>query len=191
MSTRHALREATAAAHERLHGLAPFRALAEGRIDAPAYIRLLRRLLGFHAAIEAALEAAPPLGAYGIDLAQRRRSGLLRQDLAHFGAAAEAPAAPVPDLGTAARALGALYVTEGSTLGGRQLARSLDHLLPAGGSAGRAFLLGHGAAHGAMWAACCAAIEAGGAEPGGLGGMVAGAKGTFAAFEAWFGTPEC
>jgi heme oxygenase (biliverdin-IX-beta and delta-forming) len=185
-TSRAALREATAAAHERLHHIPAFQDLAEGRLDRPGYAVLLARLLGFHAAAEAGLAAAPPLGRYGIDLAARRRAPLLRADLAHLGATAEPPRAPIPAFATAAEALGALYVTEGSTLGGRMLARGLDHLLPPGTAAGRAFLLGHGARHGAMWAACCAAIEACGAEPGGLAGLRDGASRTFAAFEAWF-----
>lgn len=189
-SARFALRAATAAAHERLHAVPVFHALAEGRLDREGYVALLRRLLGFHGAVEAALSVAPSLARYGIDLAERRRAPLLRADLAYFGSSAKAHAAPVPAFATAPEALGALYVTEGSTLGGRQLARGLDYLLPAGGSLregeGRRFLLGHGARHGAMWQACCAAIEACGAEPGGLPGMQAGAAATFAAFEAWF-----
>ena len=40
--------------------------------------------------------------------------------------------------------MGALYVTEGATLGGRLLARGLDRLLGAGEARGRRFLLaGH------------------------------------------------
>ncbi|MDB5372033.1 MAG: hypothetical protein JWP04_675 [Belnapia sp.] len=187
-SARFALREATAEIHARLHDLPAFAALAAGRLDRSGYGALLRRLLGFHAAIEAALAAAPPLGAYGIHLAERRRSGLLRDDLAALGLPAIGPQAPVPPLDTAARALGCLYVTEGSTLGGRQLARGLDHLLPSGATAGRAFLLGHGARHAAMWQACCAAIEVCGREPGGLAGMAAAADETFAAFATWFAT---
>ncbi len=183
-TSRLALRAATAEAHERLHQIPAFQALAEGRLDRAGYARLLRRLLGFHTAIEAGLAAAPTLAPYGIDLAARRRAPLLRADLADLGVPPIAPLAPVPGFATAARALGAVYVTEGSTLGGRQLARGLDRLLPAG--QGRSFLLGHGARHGAMWAACCAAIEACGAEPGGLAGMLSGAAETFAAFEAWF-----
>ncbi|MDN3563441.1 biliverdin-producing heme oxygenase [Paeniroseomonas aquatica] len=182
------LREATAEVHARLHGVPAFRALAEGRLSLPAYGALLGRLLGFHAAVEAALAAAPSLLPYGIDLAERGRSAALRADLAALGLTPPEypPLAPVPRLDTAARALGCLYVTEGSTLGGRQLARGLDPLLPGGGEAGRAFLLGHGARHGAMWQACCAAVEACGSEPGGLAGMAAAAGETFAAFEAWF-----
>ncbi|MBL6078281.1 biliverdin-producing heme oxygenase [Belnapia sp. T18] len=188
-TSRLALRAATAATHERLHHIPAFQDLTEGRLDRPGYAALLRRLLGFHAAIEAALAApllARSLSLWGIDLAGRRRAPLLRADLAHLGVPAEAPLAPMSGFATAAHALGALYVTEGSTLGGRQLARGLDHLLPGDSGEGRGFLLGHGARHGAMWAACCAAIEACGTEPGGLAGMQAGAAATFAAFEAWF-----
>ncbi len=186
---RWALRAATAEIHTRLHGVPAFRALAGGTLTRPGYVALLRRLLGFHAAIEAAVAAAPPLLGYGLDPAERRRAGLLRADLASLGAPQEGPLAPVPVLGSAARALGCLYVTEGSTLGGRHLARGLDHLLPAGTAAGRTFLLGHGARHAAMWQACCGAVEACGATPGGLDGMAAGATETFGAFEAWFAPP--
>lgn len=182
------LREATAEVHARLHEVPAFLALAAGRLTLPAYGDLLVRLLGFHAAVEAALAAAPSLHPYGIDLAERGRSPALRADLAALGRAAPEPPhlAPLPRLDTAARALGCLYVTEGSTLGGRQLARGLDPLLPGGAEAGRAFLLGHGARHGAMWQACCAAVEACGREADGLAGMAAAAAETFAAFEAWF-----
>ncbi len=186
---RAALRAGTEAVHLRLHHLAAFEALAEGRIDRAAYAALLRRMLGFHAALEARLAEAPPLDRFGIDPGARRRTDLLRDDLAFLGAPAEAPAAPLPPLGTAAEALGALYVAEGSTLGGRQLARALDALLPAGPE-GRRFLLGHGARHAEMWRACCVAIELCGTTAEGRAGMLRGAAATFAAFEAWFGAPE-
>lgn len=186
MEARTLLRDATAAIHTRLHTVPAFAALAAGHLSRAAYARLLHRLLGFHLAVEASLAAAPSLRPYGIDLAERCRSGALRADLATLGMPDAGPLAPLPAFPTAARALGCLYVVEGSTLGGRQLARGLDHLLPAGALAGRAFLLGHGPRHGAMWQACCAAIEACGEEPGGQAGMAAAATETFAAFEAWF-----
>jgi hypothetical protein len=52
---------------------------------------------------------------------------------------------------TPARRLGALYVVEGSTLGGRHLARNLDPLLGSTESAGRRFFLGRGADTNAAW----------------------------------------
>ena len=189
-TVRAALRDATDPIHARLHDLPGFRSLAEGRLDRAGYAALLRRMLGFHRAVEAALDAAPSLAPWGIDVAERRRAWLIEADLQALGAAGGGlPAlAPLPPLGSAARALGCLYVTEGSTLGGRQLARALDGLLPPGPE-GRRFLLGHGEAHAAMWRACCQALEACGADPARRAAMLAAAAATFAAFEAWFAAP--
>jgi heme oxygenase len=184
-TARAALRAATEAVHLRLHALPDFSALAEGRITLPCYAALLHRKLGFHAALEARLDQAPSLDGFGIDLAARRRTHLLRADLAWLDAPTEAPLAPLPPFVDAAAALGGLYVAEGSTLGGRHLAAALDGLLPAG-SDGRRFLLGHGERHGAMWRACCDAIERCGESQAGRAGMIDGATRTFAAFEDWF-----
>lgn len=189
MTARAALRDATEAAHLRLHALPAFRELGEGRITLPGYAALLRRLLGFHAALEARLEEAPSLDGFGVDLAARRRTHLLRADLVWLDAPVDAPLAPLPPFADAAAALGGLYVAEGSTLGGRQLAAALDHLLPEGAE-GRRFLLGHGDRHGAMWRACCEAIERCGATAAGRARMIEGAGVTFAAFEAWFEAPS-
>jgi len=186
---RAALRDATEAAHLRLHELAPFRALAEGSLDRVGYGALLGRLLGFHAAMERRLAEAPALDGFGIDLAERRRSPLLRADLAWLGCPDPGAEAPLPPFAGAPAAIGGLYVVEGSTLGGLHLARALDPLLP-DGVEGRRFLLGHGAAHGAMWRAACAAFERCGATPRGLAGMIAGAIASFEAFEHWFATVE-
>lgn len=182
---RAALREATEAAHLRLHEVAAFRALAEGSLDRPRYGALLGRLLGFHAAMERRLAEAPRLDGFGIDLSERRRSPLLRADLAWLGYPDPPAEASLPPFASAAAAMGGLYVVEGSTLGGLHLARALDPLLPPGVE-GRRFLLGYGAAHGAMWRAACTAIERCGATPDGLAGMIAGAAASFEIFEDWF-----
>lgn len=187
-TARDALRMATEAAHLRLHAIPTFQALAEGRLSRAGYAALLRRKLGFHAALEQRLREAPGLDACGVDLAARQRTHLLLADLAWLGVAADPARAPLRPFPTAAAALGGLYVAEGSTLGGRQLARALDPILPPGLD-GRRFLLGHGERHGAMWRACCEAIERCGAAPAARAEMVRGALDTFAAFEAWFAEP--
>ena len=189
-AARQALRAGTHAVHGRLHHLAPFAALAAGRLDHADYVALLRRLLGFHTALEAAIAAAPDMAAYGIDSTARQRSGLLREDLATLQDDGSAPLLrpDLPAIDSAPRAMGALYVTEGSTLGGQVLARGLDGLLGPG-AAGRAFLLGHGTGHAAMWRSFCAGLEQCGAAPERLALMLGGANDTFAAFEAWFAAP--
>ncbi|MGK7866214.1 biliverdin-producing heme oxygenase [Falsiroseomonas sp. E2-1-a20] len=183
-AARIALRQATGAVHERLHGVPVFSRLAAGQIEAAEYVGLLRRLLGFHLGVEVALIAAPSLEPFGITVEARRRSPMLLADLKALGAKPLAPVAALPAPESAAWAMGCLYVTEGSTLGGQHLARALDGILP--GEAGRSFLRGYGARHGAMWRECCAAIEACGAEAGRLAAMIAGAEATFASFEGWF-----
>lgn len=188
-TTRTALRAATAGAHERLHHLRPFALLAAGSLTRTGYQALLRRLLGFHLAVEASLTAAPSLSRFGIAIADRRRSGLLRRDLDTLRAPAAGVAiAPLRPLESAGEAMGRLYVTEGATLGGRVLARGLDGILGPG-EAGRAFLLGHGAQHARMWMAFCTALERCGSDSAQRAAMIGAADSTFAAFEAWFGAP--
>ncbi len=186
---RMALRQATAAAHEQLHHLPAFAALQAGTIGPDAYADLLRQMLVFHRAVEDRLAAAPSLQAFGIDIAARRRSPLLLEDLAFLGAATTPLRTPpaLPALHSPAQALGCLYVTEGSTLGGRELARRLDHLLPPGSAEGRRFLLGHGPRHGAMWREFCAALEQCGDSPERRADMIGAALAAFAVFGDWFG----
>lgn len=182
------LRHATAAVHERLHHVPVFAALAKGRIDHSAYVDLLGRLYGFHEPFEAAVaQAGPP----GLQSAEWRRAHLLRSDMAALGQSAAAirrlPRYPVVSgRWSPAHAMGVLYVIEGSTLGGRLLARQLDHLVPAGGDLGRSFLLaGTGMGH-VRWRDFCTALDACGAEPALRAEMVAGAIETFRCFEGWF-----
>lgn len=195
--TRAWLRMATAEAHERLHHLPDFAALAAGALSRTGYVALLRRLLGFHLAVEACADAgAEGLRALGIEAAARRRTPLILADLAHLGqpvAAGERVARPslrAPDA-SGAWTLGCLYVAEGSALGGRVLARALDPMLGGAGTAeGRRFLLGHGPRQGEMWRELCAALEACGTDPGRRAALLDGAEAAFAAFAAWFGAAD-
>ena len=172
-----ALRVATAAVHQRLHGHAGFAAVQDGSILPSQYRQLLMRLYGFHVAFETATGAAP------------ERSGWLAEDLARMGAdGGMVDAAPrcadMPALDTPARLLGALYVVEGSTLGGRIMAPRLDGILGRQ-AAGRRFLLGRGTATGGAWRLLLGRIEAIGHDPHQRAEAVAAAMQTFAAFEDW------
>lgn len=134
-------------------------------------------------------------------LARRRRSYLLRQDLASFGMVV--PAASVKDRPVAwdtvvrgpaadetalsgeefnARFLGALYVMEGSTLGGRFIARHVEAALGLEPGRGNAYFRGHGEATGALWRETTALIAAVPEEYSDR--VIAAAKRTFAAFGA-------
>ncbi|MBV8915332.1 MAG: biliverdin-producing heme oxygenase [Acetobacteraceae bacterium] len=176
------LREATRAAHERLHGLPEFASLAAGTLDLAGYVALLSHLFGFHAPMEEAV--ADALG-HTLDPHAWQRVHLLRADLATLGVHDPDPLPRVePPFFGKPGALGVLYVIEGSTLGGRQLARQLNPLLD--GTASRRFLLGGNEPGHLRWRTLCAMLDRVGADQACLDGMVAGAIGTFATFERWF-----
>jgi heme oxygenase len=184
------LRLATAEAHERLHHLPAFAALAAGRLDRDSYRDLLGRLLGFHEPIEAATAALLGDAAFGLNLRALRRAALLRDDLHALGlsdaAIAALPRAPTPALAGVTAAMGALYVTEGATLGGKLLARGLDAVLGSGEARGRHFLLAGTDRARPVWRDVRAAIDRCGLGPGSLAGIIEGASATFAAFGSWF-----
>lgn len=182
-----ALREATREVHERLHNVPSFAALAAGTLGRGGYVRLLGRLFGFHEPMEAALADALP-GRFAPESWQRTH--LLRADLASFGldeaALDRLPRAAPPVRLTEAEAMGCLYVLEGSTLGGRQLARQLDTLLAPGNPAGRRFLQGASQPAHLPWRSLCAELDRMGATPDGFAAMLGGALSTFARYERWF-----
>ena len=133
---RDVLRAATQDVHDRLHRHAGFAAIQDATIGRAEYGRLIVRLYGFNLAFEAAASISPD------------RSQWLVHDLEALGLERPLHALPkckhVPRLGSAHSRLGALYVAEGSALGGRDLARSLDRLLGEDVAEGRRFFIGRG-----------------------------------------------
>lgn len=119
------------------------------------YAGLLRRTYGFYAAWEPA--AAPHFrGALRDFFDRRRKLDLLHRDLCHFGAddaeLAEIPRCDeLPSTATFADVLGAVYVLEGSTLGGQYIVRHLGRALGLSPAAGGAFFASYGDRVGAMW----------------------------------------
>ncbi|WCS23388.1 biliverdin-producing heme oxygenase [Methylobacterium sp. NMS14P] len=149
------------------------------------YRDLLGRLYGFHAVWEAAIGSGLADEPF---LAPRRRLALLAADLGHLGlhpgavAALPGPAAPV--FHGPAAATGALYVLEGSTLGGQLIGRHIAGLHGFSG-AGLAYYRAHGPAAGAMWAAFRTRLDAFGDDPAAEAALTGAAVSTFAAMRAW------
>jgi len=119
-----ALREGTRDEHERLDALLATFDLA----DRDQYAAFLSAHAAALLPLESALDAA---GAERLvpDWAERRRGAAIRADLAELGAGMPDSVA-VPALGGDAAMLGAIYVVEGSRLGGRFLARAVGDGLP-------------------------------------------------------------
>lgn len=171
------LRTATQEVHGRLHLHSGFAAVQSATITRADYESLLVRLYGFYVPFDAAVAAAPC------------RSKWLEDDLRSLGlgrALSVLPRCPhVPSLDNGLLRLGALYVVEGSALGGRDLARGLDRLLGKDVTEGRRFFLGRGSGTGQAWRHYLARLSAAPPERTARAEVVKGAVATFAAFEHW------
>jgi heme oxygenase len=186
------LRLATSDVHERLHRHPGLGAVANGSITRGDYGRLLLRLWGFHHSFESVLRDAARDRQIGLDLDARARAVLLEQDLSTLGfdrrsiqrtARCEYLYPPRNE----AELLGALYVVEGSTLGGVQLARAIAPIFNSEGDDGRRFFLGYGARNGEMWRAFLKQLDrySGDVESENL--VTKAAVKSFADFETWMG----
>jgi light-regulated signal transduction histidine kinase (bacteriophytochrome)/heme oxygenase len=184
---RERLREVTRDSHERMHRHDGFLAAAEGAIDPQLYQDLLARLYGFYWPFERHFSEAPASMAKAIGLSKRARTPNLRSDLIVLGFTGRldrlpiCPYIPTPD--TEPAWLGALYVTEGSTMGGGQIARALAK---SGFSHEQTrFFAAHGKAGAAMWKSFIARLDSLSTDPRSTHAAEASARAVFAAFEEW------
>ncbi len=153
---RERLRNETRAAHDALDGALDLLGAPPGLAQ---YRRLLERFHGFHRAMEPAL-------AGWLDPALLRGRGklpALEHDLRACGMRLEAmaglPVAVLPPLGGRPEAMGAFYVSEGSTLGGRLISRHLRGNPAVPAEAHRYFNV-YGEHTGERWREACAALDA-------------------------------
>jgi len=180
------LKQVTLEAHERLHGHDGFGAAASGAITAADYRDLLARLYGFHAAFDARMAEAPPALARALDLAERGRARLIAADLTGLGVQPTRLAAlplckDLAPMQSPGDYLGALYVVEGSTLGGQLIARALEPIV----GENRRFFLGHGGEHSRLWRSFVARLDRLDAEPAEAADAERSALAAFAVFERW------
>ena len=179
------LRSGTAAAHEAVEH-------ATGLPDAVADMAGYRACLQGFASVILPLERSLRLVAgwedYGIDLAERARAPALLADLARLGLEPDGIApAGVPAPADLAGGLGALYVIEGSVLGGRVILDALTARLSADIAGATAFFGGRGPRTGLLWQTFRAALDRFGEdEPEAKAAVVAAANRTFAAFTTTF-----
>jgi heme oxygenase len=182
-----ALRLATAREHESVE-----RALGlPGAIESLAdYRRWLSRFFGIYSPLEERLRGFPEWDAWGISIAASGQSAALRRDLVALGCAIPeielASAGDLPGLHGFAPALGALYVLEGSKLGGRIMLKDLCGRLGDEIAGADAFFRGNGAETMPAWIAFRTALDRFFVErPDESAEVVRGAKETFQAIERW------
>ncbi len=179
------LRSETRAEHEAVEASFPLMRMGLGRGE---YARCLQRLHGVvatweEAAIGKGREARPEW--LRLLVLERRRRPLLEKDLAYFGvfnADGERPL--LPDTLSHSSLLGAMYVMEGSTLGGQLIGRHVDRVLGLEGGLGSLYFHGHRELTGAMWKEFCGVLEEHIPEAEGDAAVTA-AKAMFQVFGAW------
>ena len=183
------LKQETAALH----------ALAEQHVrildeDATAadYHRYLVAMHGYHAPMEERLAAHTALAEVGYGATPRQKRTLIERDLARLGDPRDAwPACHrLPELGPLPRAIGAAYVLEGSTLGGRYILAKLPPALAKLRERATAFLEGYGADTGPRWRAFGELVERAIASPADEDEAAAGACETFARLIDWLALHE-
>ena len=121
-----------------------------------AYITLLERFYGFYSALDSSFGDSDGLKALLPDWRERRKIPSLEDDLLWLGCDFQnllhVPVCrQMPVLNSIESVLGALYVTERSTLGGQAISRQLASSLRVMPGAGATFFYGYGEATEAKW----------------------------------------
>ncbi len=153
------LRARTRAAHATIETVPAMARLLADDVTVGEYVNVLRHMHAFHAAIEPAIAAGLEGCPAAVALMDGSRCRALTEDLAWFGAASVPPPS-LPSLDRCEAALGALYVVEGSSLGGRVIFRHVGASLGVAVGSGGSFYGARGAdAARARWHAVCNLIE--------------------------------
>jgi len=145
------LKERTSPSHQALERrmVALIRQIRSGE----DYADFLKLMYGYYAAVEDRIAGhvsnRPPR-----DFKKRRKAGRLLEDIRQFSTTGSVNLCDqLPHVHPYASALGAMYVLEGSVLGGKIIARMIKEQLNAQQSPGYSFFLGYGEDTGAMWQA--------------------------------------
>ena len=147
------------------------------------YAELLRVFYGYFHPVQTAISRYVTVDILP-DIHERRHASLIRKDLQALdkNTGQVKICAALPPIDNVARALGALYVLEGSTLGGRIICRLLKtNQQVTITDAQLHFFSGYGAETGRRWQVCLEALD----HQEDLDTMIASANATFLFFQKW------
>jgi heme oxygenase len=155
------------------------------------YVVWLARFLGLYEPLESSLADFSYWNDLGLELGARNHCSCLVADLAALSAnihdLPRAGRGVLPEFPNFAHALGALYVLEGATLGGRVILRDLEARMRTAIFGATRFFGGRGDAVEPMWTTFRSAVDGFGQErPELRGDVVSGAERTFGAIKDWF-----
>lgn len=174
---RQALREATDAAHRRLHRHPVLAPLTAASLTRAQYACGLAALYGLHAAADCALAARWPR--------RMARAPVIARDLRTLGVEPESPAGDdlLPRYASPGAFLGGRWVVDGSAFGARAMLGNVRRVL--GDEAGTAFLAGDSLETDTEWRSLLADLEELGDDCAGCEAACEAAVATFDAVERW------
>lgn len=180
------LKRSTASDHERAERSMN---LMNPGLTVATYVSTLRTLYGFINGWEVWAQSVSDSYLHQ-HVIVRQRSALLRTDLQIFSSSPPDGIYPGPKLSLANRAhvLGAMYVIEGSTLGGQYIARHVERVLNLKPNEGSAYFHGYGDQTGQMWRDFKELIQQ--IPDGNADAVIFAAKTVFADFTAWNSASE-
>ena len=180
------LRSETRASHEALEQNAFNQSLRDNTLTVAATTQFLAKMYGFLQPYETALRAHAAAFGPAWELPQRQRAHLILADLQRPATNPGLPLCPaMPPLVTHAQLLGAMYVMEGSTLGGQVITRQLAKAdIPL-----RRYFAGYGERTGPMWKAFCQLLTEVAPAETTADEIVDSASRTFQHLDAWLNQP--
>ena len=178
------LRNDTKTAHQQLEKVTiPY---IKKATDDQQYAVLLHMFYGYFKQVETRIHALVDKTLLP-DIEERRQSAALEDDLKIIGNTAPLVLShEIPNLQTVPQALGAMYVLEGSTLGGQHISKMLAKQLNRTAENGISFFSGYGAATMGKWGIFTAMMNEYAAQhPLLMNEIVAAADETFEKFGVW------
>lgn len=158
--------------------------------SADVYRGLLLRFYGFYAPLSTVFNRFAFDAGSAFENPAAPRAAWLEQDLATLGfdkahIAGAARCTELPRLADMDEALGALYVIEGSSLGGNIIAKQVSRTLSLDAGNGARFFNGYGEETGPRWKAFSQAMNDYGRTTPAPGNVVEGARDTFTQLGRW------
>ena len=150
------------------------------------YIRLLEIFYGYFKPVEEMI--AQHINNNNLpDHAQRRKSGAILEDIRKSGGdiAHMRVSDDIPQINNDYQAMGAMYVLEGSTLGGQVISNMLKQNLQLKDTSTISFFSGYGKDTGTMWAAFTEKLDNYTSDPQKQDEIAAAANETFSKFKSW------
>lgn len=188
------LKEETAPMHRNIENNEYAKSIMNNSLTMGKYELYLMKFYGFVKPVEERLRERLEAGEGVLAESAGNKRFWLERDLSALGLSEERIAGlplctRLPDLSTHVKALGCLYVLEGSTLGGQMIIRMLSGYLPIDPAVNGNYFNSYGEQTRERWKAFCNELESAGDSAEAEAEMIEAAKDTFYYLDQWFAEP--